>query len=82
VMQQGGFGYCIYGILNAVYLIYGIITYIQVRPGLEDFALGATSLGRWIDRILFGPDAPGSVTAMSQDAHSENLEPAVSEAAQ
>jgi len=82
VMQQGGFGYCIYGILNAVCLIYGIISYVQLRPGFEDVAFGAAHLGRQIDGKLFGPDAPNPAEARPKAARSENLEPAVSEAAQ
>jgi cellulose synthase/poly-beta-1,6-N-acetylglucosamine synthase-like glycosyltransferase len=82
VMQQGGFGYCVYGILNAVYLIYGIICYVQLRPGLADIALSATRIGRWIDRLLFREGAPRPAKLASEPARSEKLESVVSEAAQ
>ena len=51
VMRNGaGFGYGIYGVLNATYLIYGIVMYIRLDFAARDIATSASArVGSWTD---------------------------------
>ncbi len=77
----GGFGYGIYGVINAIYLTYGIVFYVRLRFGAQDiFSSAADRIGTWSHFLRFRPT---SLTPHgSEAARGGVLEPITSEAAQ